>query len=176
VVRTEISSFSVSHATLGSVTVGPVESRVTFALRRDVLRPQRSIEEMDTIDSGAPGSLVVAARTEAGTIVSTGAVMPEPLPSVMSLVVPHGPSWRLRGMATSADARGGGLGAAVLERLLAHVADRGGRVVWCAARIPAVTFYRRAGFQTAGDSWVDPEIGPHIHMWMVVPTSAGVRK
>jgi predicted GNAT family N-acyltransferase len=40
--------------------------------------------------------------------------------------------------------------------------------VWCHARTPAQPFYKRAGFAAHGDEWVDPEIGPHVAMWLEV--------
>jgi len=52
-----------------------------------------------------------------------------------------------------------------------HVADHGGGLLWCNARSPAVAFYRRAGFETRGDEWVDPEIGPHVAMERAVPSA-----
>ncbi len=58
------------------------------------------------------------------------------------------------------------LGAAV-----SHVADRGGGLLWCNARLPAVTLYTRAGFVEVGEPWTDPVIGPHVVMWRTVRPS-----
>ena len=57
---------------------------------------------------------------------------------------------------------------AVLAAVVAHVADAGGALVWCNARVPARRFYERAGFVAHGDEWDDPEIGPHVAMWRPV--------
>jgi len=48
--------------------------------------------------------------------------------------------------------------------VLDHVADRGGTLVWCNARVPARRFYERAGFTVHGDEWDEPGIGPHVAM------------
>ncbi|HEX4218462.1 MAG TPA: GNAT family N-acetyltransferase, partial [Acidimicrobiales bacterium] len=61
-----------------------------------------------------------------------------------------------------------GIGTALLDRVVWHVADHGAGVIWCNARVPAIGFYRRGGFVAQGDVWEEPEIGPHIVMWRLV--------
>jgi predicted GNAT family N-acyltransferase len=51
------------------------------------------------------------------------------------------------------------------------VRERGGGLLWCNARVPAVAFYERAGFNTRGEVWNDPQIGPHIAMELLVVDS-----
>lgn len=144
----------------------------TYELRRQVLRPHQRVEEMGWLDLDDPDAEVVGAVMASGEMVGTGAVMPEPPPARGGLDPPPGVrTWRLRAMATRADARGGGVGRAVLDRLLDHVAGRGGGFVWCSARVPAVAFYERAGFVAVGEVFVVEGIGPHVHMWHVVDPS-----
>jgi GNAT superfamily N-acetyltransferase len=71
-------------------------------------------------------------------------------------------------MATTEHLRGRGIGARLIDRVLAHVASHRGGLVWCFARIPALRFYSRAGFVTRGQPWVDPDLGPHVAMWQHV--------
>ncbi len=52
--------------------------------------------------------------------------------------------------------------------MIAHVAEHGGGMLWCNARLPALPLYRRAGFAEAGEPWDDPELGPHVVMWRAV--------
>jgi GNAT superfamily N-acetyltransferase len=82
-------------------------------------------------------------------------------------------AWRLRGMATDGSRRRLGIGAALLAEVVGHVWAAGGGLLWCQARTPALSFYRRGGFHTRGDPWVDPEIGPHIAMERTVEGPAG---
>jgi predicted GNAT family N-acyltransferase len=79
---------------------------------------------------------------------------------------PGGPAggWRLRGMATEPDARGAGFGAALLAGSVEHAAAAGGSEVWCNARMPAVDFYRRAGFAVVSEEFEIDGIGPHVVM------------
>jgi predicted GNAT family N-acyltransferase len=67
-------------------------------------------------------------------------------------------------MATTLEARGTGAGRAMLEACLAHVAHRGGRRVWCNARLPAAGFYERFGFVVESDVFELPDSGPHVVM------------
>lgn len=130
----------------------------TADLRRQVLRGGRPVP--------LPGDDAPAFHVGAyddGVLVGTGNVRPEPAPWE-----PDVPAWRLRGMATAPEARSRGVGAAVLEALLAHCREHGGGVLWCHARTPAQRFYERAGLVTTGAPWEDPEIGPHVRMWREV--------
>ena len=72
--------------------------------------------------------------------------------------------WRLRGMAVSPALRGGGVGAALLERVRDFVARSDGGLLWCNARVTAQGFYLAAGFVVVGEPWDEPGIGPHVRM------------
>lgn len=137
------------------VRVRPVSAPETADLRRAVLRGGRPVP--------LPGDDEPAFHVGAfagDVLVGTGNVRRESAPWS-----PGEPAWRLRGMATDPAHRGRGVGALVLEALLAHCRAEGGGLLWCHARTPAQRFYERAGLQTRGEPWVDPEIGPHVVMW-----------
>ena len=69
---------------------------------------------------------------------------------------------QLRGMATLPEARGSGVSARVLDEGLRRCAVAGSTVVWARARVPALTFYERHGFETRGDEYIDLTTGlPH---------------
>jgi GNAT superfamily N-acetyltransferase len=74
-------------------------------------------------------------------------------------------AWRVRGMATRSDSRGSGLGSKVLERLVSHVVEHSGRLLWCTARPAAVRLYERFGFVTRGGPQEVTGLGPHFTMW-----------
>jgi hypothetical protein len=88
-------------------------------------------------------------------------VMPEAVPWLDG----DAGGWRLRGMATAPEVRGWGIGADLVDAVVGHVGGRGGTVLWCTARLPAVLFYERQGFQVIGATWEEPVIGTHIHMY-----------
>jgi GNAT superfamily N-acetyltransferase len=78
------------------------------------------------------------------------------------------PAWQLRGMATRADRRGTGVGAAVL-RFGVELVRRVTPLLWCNARVPAVPFYERQGWTIMSDVFDIPTAGPHRVMTLAAP-------
>jgi len=136
-----------------------VDASVGLPLRQRVLRPHQTLDELRAPDDDAPDTGHYAAFA-GEDVVATGSIRREPPPWAPDDDV----AWRVRGMATAEAWRNRGVGAQVLQAILAHAAARGGGLVWCSARTPAVPFYVRAGFRARGDPWVDPVIGPHVAM------------
>lgn len=146
---------------LPSVNVLQIEVREiplpeTRALRREVLRPRHSIEDL-------------AAHEPAGSI-AFGAFEGDQLVAV-GLVGRDGGApgdWRVRGMATKPDARGRGAGTAILQALVQHAVAHGATRVWCNARTRARGLYERVGFVVASDEFETPDIGSHYRMELPV--------
>lgn len=158
------------HSPIGPLEVGPVPPEATYQLRQQVLRPHQPLEEMHLLDSSHKDAVAIGAVSpESGEVVGTAAVSPEEAPARLAAEVAARPAWRLRSMATRAELRGAGVGAAVLAAVVEHVARHGGGLLWCNARTPARSFYERAGFSAFGEEWIDEAIGPHIVMWRLVP-------
>lgn len=150
-------------------TVTRVEVGDTLALRQAVLRPHQTIDEVALPGDDDPTTAAFAAVDATGDLLSVARVTLEAAPFPTGDLASAGtPEWRLQGMATQPDARNRGLGTAVLLAAINHVAAQGGGLLWCNARVPAVGLYRRAGFTTYGEEWLDPDIGPHIVMWRLV--------
>jgi GNAT superfamily N-acetyltransferase len=146
------------------VRVERVAARATFPLRQRVLRPHQTVDDLAQSGDDDPDSGHFAAIDAAGEIVGTASVYREPPPWSPGATE----AWRLRGMATAEGQRSQGIGGDVLAAVIAHVRSAGGGVLWCNARVPAVTFYRRAGFVTRGQPWDEPAIGPHVAMYRTV--------
>lgn len=132
-----------------------VAAEQSAPLRREVLRGGRPVPLPGDDDP----TVVHVGAFEGDSLVGTGNVRREPAPWA-----PEEPAWRLRGMATAPDARGTGVGRAVLAALVAHCRQHGGGVLWCNARTTAQRFYESAGFAAVGEPWDDPELGPHVQM------------
>ena len=130
-------------------------------LRHSVLRPGQTFEE-----TAYPGD-------DLPDTVHLGAFDGDRLVGIASLYKEdrEGPGWRLRGMATETGVRGAGFGAALLTACIDHVAAAGGSELWCNARMSAVGFYRRAGFEVVSEEFDVPGIGAHVVMARTV--SAG---
>jgi predicted GNAT family N-acyltransferase len=60
----------------------------------------------------------------------------------------------------------------VLDASVAHVAAQGGGELWCNARVPALGFYLRAGFEVEGDEFEIDGIGPHVVVTRTVDPTA----
>jgi ribosomal protein S18 acetylase RimI-like enzyme len=71
-------------------------------------------------------------------------------------------------MATRRDLQGQGIGSKVIAAVVDHVAGQGGDLIWCNARVGAIAFYNKAGFENWGDEFVLPNVGPHVVMWRLV--------
>jgi GNAT superfamily N-acetyltransferase len=153
----------------GRILVERVPPSLTHPLRRRVLRPGLPAHAARLAADSHPEAATFAARDDDGTVVGTAIVVPEACPWLPD----RERSWRLRGMATDEGRRGTGIGTQVLAAVIDHVRRHGGMLVWCHARVPARRFYERAGFVAVGDEWVEPDIGPHVRMWLELAPDAG---
>ena len=77
------------------------------------------------------------------------------------------PAWQLRGMATAPGFRGRGVGRELMALLESDLlADRPTlpRLLWCNARVPALGFYQRQGWDVVSEQFDIPTAGPHFRM------------
>jgi GNAT superfamily N-acetyltransferase len=72
-------------------------------------------------------------------------------------------AWQLRGMATHRDYQRQGFGSRLLATLEIGLAPRPA-VLWCNARIEAVGFYQRQGWQIVSGQFEIAGVGPHVKM------------
>lgn len=147
----------------GAISVRPVTPAETRPLRQLVLRPGQPTES-----SFYPGD-------DHPLTVHLGAFLQDQLVGIASLYAERrdtgkaqGPGWRLRGMASAPEVRGRGVGRALLQASVEHVARRGGGELWCNARMPAVPFYAASGFEVVSEQFDIPDIGPHVVMRRMV--------
>lgn len=132
------------------------DAATTRELRRAVLRPSWA-PGTPLAGDGEPAAIHLAAVDDDGTVVGA------------CVLLDRGGEWQLRGMATTPERRGQGIGAAVLAAALELVAERGGRQLWCNARTGARDFYARHGFTVDGDEFVQAETGlPHVRMYRTI--------
>jgi GNAT superfamily N-acetyltransferase len=132
-------------------------------LRHRLLRPHQAPEALVYGGDDAWDSLHIGAYIDRD-LIGIASIVREPPPWGSDER-----AWRIRGMATMPEVRG--YGAALLERCLEHASEHGGTLVWCNARVDAVGFYRRLGFEAQGEPFDVPPIGPHL--LMTRPLGAG---
>jgi len=141
-----------------------VPAEATYSLRQQVLRPHQTLTQMRLAGDEDADTGFLAAVDADGTVLATASVRREACPWQPGRI----DGWRLRGMATAPDRQRQGVGGRVLAATVTHVEEHGGGLLWCNARTPAQTLYERAGLVVYGDEWLDPVIGPHVHMWREV--------
>lgn len=136
--------------------VRPIDAASTRELRHELLRPAQAPEELVYDGDDAWDTLHLGAF-EDERLVGIATVMRAPPPGSA-----EEPAWRIRGMATLPEVRGRGYGGMLLERCLEHAEEHGGDLVWCTARVGAIGFYRRYGFEVEGDPFDVPGAGEHV--------------
>jgi predicted GNAT family N-acyltransferase len=147
------------------VVVGTATAAETLPLRAAILRPNGHPAAMAGDDDAR--TVHLAARTIDGRIVGVVRFSPAPCPWCPGARAP----WQLRGMATDPEVRGTGAGRALVDEGLHRVAELGGDLVWCDARVTAAGFYERMGFTVVTEPYEKPPIGPHVGMLISLPSS-----
>lgn len=157
-----------------------VTSDVVYPLRHAVLRTGRQWADVIYSADADPLSAHFAAisehddpsGSEEAMVLAVGSVLPEA--PEWDDRTSAGEAWRVRGMAVRADSRGSGLGTQILGCLIAHVSANGGGLVWCTARLAAISLYKRAGLRARGVPGEVRGIGPHQVMFGMVASSPGI--
>jgi GNAT superfamily N-acetyltransferase len=156
-----------SAAEFRAELINPRRSR---ELRRSVLRPH--LATSDPLPGDGIGTAVhIGAFVNIFTLASTCFIYPDPCPWRAA----EQPAWHLRSLATEPALRGQGAATAVLRTAVDYVAATGGGLLWCDARLAAITFYLRIGWTEHGDEHLssDPPI-PHRYLWRMVEPSPPV--
>jgi GNAT superfamily N-acetyltransferase len=149
------------------------DATTTRPLRRAVLRPGWSLDAPmhgDEASDAVHLAAYPAADGDADELVGACLLLPRAYPGDGRAA----PAWQLRGMATAADFRGRGIGAAMLAVAVDLIRERGGRLVWCEARTSAVPFYRQHGFTVDGPEYLHGESAlPHHLMSRRIDSGVG---
>lgn len=131
------------------------------ALRTEVLRPNRSPDNPLRYDEDDFATTIHVLMKTNDSIFAVATFMQHPSPVDEKL------GFRLRGMAVSPDHQGLGIGTKLLENALQVLLDRFPNIetVWCNARVSAVSFYEKSGFEKSGPEFEIDGVGPHFVMW-----------
>ena len=74
-------------------------------------------------------------------------------------------SWRMRGVGTYPEARGRGYGAILIQASIDHALSKGGKYIWCNARVAAIPFYAASRFVQHGEKFNILGAGIHYMMY-----------
>jgi predicted GNAT family N-acyltransferase len=77
----------------------------------------------------------------------------------------EGNQYQLRGMATLTEYQGFGAGKLMLQKAIQILKEKNSNLLWCNARIVAVEFYKKQGFQTFGEKFDISYVGNHYVMF-----------
>lgn len=125
----------------------------TYTIRRSVLRDGTPSDVVAFDGDRAPGTYHLGVRAESG-LVAISSWMERRYPDL-----PAHAAHQLRGMATLAEHRSHGLATILVEAGAARAAAAGSTVVWARARVEALEFYERNGFETRGAQYTDLTTG-----------------
>lgn len=117
-----------------------VPYEVILQMRRDVMYPALSLEEMKLPDDSRGQHW--------------GIYEGDRFVSVVSLFE-NNKRWQFRKFATLEACQGKGYGSVLLKWLLQYVKEKQATGLWCNARCNALGFYRRQGLERFGDTWRD---------------------
>ena len=125
----------------------------THDLRRRVLRDGTPSDVLVWEGDDEPATFHLGVRTDEG-VVAISTWLQRRYPDR-----PAEAAFQLRGMATDPAWRGTGVGARLLRAGLEHCAERGATLVWARARVTALPFYERHGFEPVGPEYTDLTTG-----------------
>ena len=74
-------------------------------------------------------------------------------------------AYRLRGMATDFNFKRQGYGTQLIQEAFVLLKEKGSDLLWCNARLVAVSFYEALGFKITGKIFDIKGIGPHYYMY-----------
>lgn len=138
------------------VQIRKISPQDTYPLRREVLR------------KGTTLPLEMAGDLDATTL-HLGLFVNNELLSIASFMSARheglqGVQYQLRGMATTPGHQGKGLGRSLVIEAEKRLKKMGVDTIWCNARVVALDFYAKLGYQKMGELFDVPQIGPHYVM------------
>jgi GNAT superfamily N-acetyltransferase len=136
--------------------VHPIAAAQTLPLRSAVLRPGRPLESAIFVGDEIPETYHFGAFLH-GEIVGVVSLFASPPPFPCQ----NEELWQLRGMAVEPSLQKKGIGKELVRACIAFAEDR---LLWCNARSSAVSFYVGNGFETRGEEFDIPDVGPHFVM------------
>lgn len=141
-----------------NVEIRVISAAQVMPLRCAVLRPNRPVAVAQFPDDDAPTTRHFGAIRD-GQVLGIASLFRAEMAERPGLT-----AIQLRGMATAPEVRGAGFGRALVLACVDFAKASGVEILWCNARTGAVDFYRKLGFETVGQEFHMPDVGPHFRM------------
>jgi predicted GNAT family N-acyltransferase len=145
-----------------AVVTDPARVAEAYALRHEVFVGEQGVAAEIERDERDPEADHVLA-TVGGRPVGAGRLLVEP-PGFLGVDPALGPVAHLGRLVVLADARGNGLGTALVHTIEERAAARGLRCLYLGAQTYAVPFYERLGYVAYGEAFDGAGL-QHRHMW-----------
>lgn len=139
------------------ISVKPIKTEDTISIRHAVLRAGKPVETCYWEGDGDADTFHIGGFLD-GEQVGVCTFMKVPFPGSDE------PIYRLRGMAVLSDHWRAGVGALMLAAGEDRVRGLGVDHIWCEARLNAVPFYEKFGWEIVGERFDIHGIGPHYRM------------
>ncbi|HEY8665548.1 MAG TPA: GNAT family N-acetyltransferase [Tepidisphaeraceae bacterium] len=150
--------------TLDQLIIRPASLQEILGLRHRILRAGLPIESANFPADEAETNLHVGAFDGGGNVGCASFMLNE---------FESEPAWQLRGMATEDGYRGLGIGRSMLELAEGLLNKRRiAKLMWCNARVLAMGFYRKMGWEVVSEQFDIPTAGPHVRMRKNLPSDS----
>lgn len=142
------------------IRIEEISAEDTYPIRKNILRKNMSLSHVMHGDLD-PETLHLGVFAEE-ELVCIGSFMKASFEGL------SGSQYQLRGMAAREESQGKGFGKLLLERAELILSGKGIDIIWCNARITAVEFYEKLGYQAMGKQFEVPQVGAHFKMFKVL--------
>lgn len=139
------------------IVITEIKAEDTYPIRKAILREGMTLSHEMIGDHEA--ETLHLGLFESDELVCIGSFMKA------SKEIFKGSQFQLRGMASAKTAQGKGYGKLLLQEAELRLEQRGIDVVWCNARIVALDFYKKMGYQLTGSVFDVDQVGPHYMMF-----------
>lgn len=140
------------------IKVKEINPKLCYPIRHKVLWQHKSIDECGIDIDEQEGAFHLGVFYKGG-LVCVGSFFKQKHPQFTAQN-----QYRLRAMATLPQAQKKGAAKVLLEFAFKKLQEEEQEILWCDARIIAVGFYEKLGFEKSGEKYEIPLIGPHYLM------------
>ena len=140
------------------IEIRVIEAKETYPIRKEELRKNVSLSHKMVGDE-EPDTLHLGFFTD-GELAGIVSLMRSSLPAFKETF-----QYQIRGMATASSHQGKGFGKRLLEEAENKLKVMGVEFIWCNARVIALDFYLKMGYEIYGPVFELPEIGQHYKMY-----------
>ena len=131
-----------------------------YPLRQEILRPDGTLEDCQ-FDGDELASTIHFGLFDGDALVAIASVYCRDYESNEYYV---GKGYQLRSMAVAKAVQGQGVGQRLLTAICDEMKAMDVDYLWANARVSAVAFYQRAGFDISPDVFDIADVGPHQHI------------